>query len=515
MIVLITVDLTPDRDSLPVFQAREVVAVASLPGARAETLTLETDPARVLRHLGVHDYGGMATPGFSGLPSRHTHVLLQGIPVNSPATGSVDLSLLPMSLFTRGLATVSGRPGLALWLPVGPEAHLTTGSFGLASAAGFARTGPLLLGLSFRRADNCFPYLDEFGRPFKRENADETQIGFAGLFGRGDVSAFLMASVTERGVPGPLGFPTPFARLSDTLLIASLSWRGTTLFAARDAVIYSDEEMFSPTVATNVGLSCSGSHLGFEVSRASALHAEVFQARGQTSLVREKWFCRAGALAWKGPVSSLALPAAEVGLSASWFRAEVFLDAVPPAINDLDWPYDGFAAGNPTLRPERMWGGELGYDTDIARAWVSLKIVEDYIAWVPGEKWMPVNLDRVMSPELGASLKVAFLEAGLAWNPVRWRGKRLAYAPDWRGFARITAGPVWFSLNHTGERATTPGGVRELPCFALFDAGITIKKGRLTTDVSFLNLLGKTPQQIAGYPLPGRRFVLEITWRLR
>ncbi|MGB9590640.1 MAG: hypothetical protein ACPL68_07120, partial [Candidatus Hydrothermia bacterium] len=200
-IALVTADSLPDGDSLPVYQAPEVVATACFPGLRAETLALEDTPQRALRRMGLYDYGGMITPGLSGLPSRHTRVLIQGIQVNSPATGSVDLSLIPFHLLAGGIATLSGRPELALWLPDDSEARLFAGAFGLVGAAGFARTGPALFGLSFRRADNCYSYRDEFSRPAVRTNADEAQVALASLFRNNSLSALFVGSLTERGSP--------------------------------------------------------------------------------------------------------------------------------------------------------------------------------------------------------------------------------------------------------------------------------------------------------------------------
>lgn len=510
MFLLATViaDSIPVGDSMPVFQAPEVLATVSLPGTRAETLSLRLDPGVVLRHMGVYDYGDMVTPGLSGLPSRHTRVLVQGIPGNSPATGMVDLSLLPLPLLTGGLATLSGRPEIALWLPVEPEARLVAGSLGLASAAGFVRAGPFSLGLSVRRADNCFTYSDEFGREFRRENADEAQIGTAGLLRQADVSAFLIASATERGVPGSIGSPIPSARLYDTLVLASAGWKGLKCFGMRDALAYSDRGQASVNTATSAGLSYSGGLVNLDASRACALGTDLWQARAELRLVRQSWFGKAGAFFW-----NRLYPTGEAGLELGLLGLQAFYELVPPALNDLAWPEDGFAVGNPSLGPERMWGSEISLDLNPARAWASFKAVDDYIAWVPGEKWTPVNLKGVISPEIGASFRTAFLDAGGSWNPLRWQGKRLAHVPDLRVWAILFAGPVWFSGTYTGPRVATPGGARELPGFFMLDAGLSFSAGRFTTSFLLLNLLDETPQQVAGYPLPGRRFLLEITWR--
>ncbi len=506
-------DTLSGRDSLPVYQAPEVVATASHPGTRAETLALKNDPATCLRHIGLYDYGAMVTPGLSGLPSRHTRVLVQGIPVNSPATGSVDLSLLPVPLLAGGLVTLSGRPEIAFWLPKGPEAYLFAGSFGLFSAAGFARAGPGLFGLSFRRADNFYPYRDEFGRETIRVNSDENQLGTAWSFRSRSASALILASATERGSPGPIGSPTPLARLSDTLILGSVSFGPISFHGTREAVAYTDLETRSRTISTSLGLSWPVGPVALEACRASALSERSYSLKAILAAGGRKWSCRAGTLAWIGPRSALGFPLAEAGLQLSRFRATAFCDAVPPAMNDLSWPDDGFSVGNPTLRPERMWGGELGLEFAPASAWVSCRFVDDYIAWVPGDRWTPVNLQGVISPEAGLSFRILSLEAEASWNPVRWQGRRLANVPDFRGRVMFSAGPAWFSGTYTGPRVTTPGGAREMPDFLNLDAGLVFSARGFTLALSFLNLLDQTPQQVAGYPLPGRSFRIEISRR--
>jgi hypothetical protein len=513
LIALAASDSLPEGDSLPVFRVSEVIATASLPGARAESLSVEGDPARSLRDFGLYDYGGMVTPGFSGLPSRHTAVFINGVPLNSPATGTVDLSLLPM--VNRGLLTLSGPSRIELWLPESPKLRLGAGSLGLASAEGFALWGPTLWGISYRRADNCYRYTDEFGRSWRRVNSDESQLAGAWVLRQGNLSAFVLASATERGSPGPIGFPTPSARLSDTLALGSVSYKGLMLFGVREATTYADAPALSRTIAEKAGGVYSKGNLVIEAGRERALGIGISRAKAQAVLVRKGWFCRAGAMAWDGPKALRGFLVSDAGVSSSYIRATVFCDAVPPAINDLAWPDDGFSVGNPALRPEITWGGEAGFELPWLSLWASAKLVEDYIAWVPGDRWTPLNLDRVAAPEVGASLSAGFAEVKASWNPVRWGGKRLAHLPDWRASAGASLGYFRLYLNYTGPRLTTPGGLRELPGFFLADAGLSLSKERFGADFWVYNLFDETPQQIAGYPLPGRRFSLEITWRSR
>jgi outer membrane cobalamin receptor len=77
-----------------------------------------------------------------------------------------------------------------------------------------------------------------------------------------------------------------------------------------------------------------------------------------------------------------------------------------PTLNDLYWPSDDGARGNPDLTPEKGTTYEIGVeqifnDNTIVRASVFRQEIEDMIAWAPtgplgpwGNKWQPDNLNN-------------------------------------------------------------------------------------------------------------------------
>lgn len=79
-----------------------------------------------------------------------------------------------------------------------------------------------------------------------------------------------------------------------------------------------------------------------------------------------------------------------------------------PTLNALNWPDDGTATGNPSLKPEESWSAEIGARVQLRRASVSVTAfhqeVTDLIAWAPvgpespipffGPKWTPDNLNK-------------------------------------------------------------------------------------------------------------------------
>lgn len=90
-----------------------------------------------------------------------------------------------------------------------------------------------------------------------------------------------------------------------------------------------------------------------------------------------------------GGVLSLGPNASLKANASSAFRA--------PTFNDLYWPEDVFAAGNPNLVPETAYSAELGLDLERERFRQSLsfygRFVRDVILWQPGTdgKWRPSN----------------------------------------------------------------------------------------------------------------------------
>ena len=197
--------------------------------------------------LQVRRYGGIgaeAIPSIRGSTGAQVQVLIDGLPLADAQRGAVDISLLPLERYDRaevhrglvpagfggigaaGAVNLLTRPDAA-----GPALRLFAGSFGdlggrfshgLEGGHG-TRRGLLLI--HGRRIDNRYEYLDHnqtFHDPEDdvvrtRENADFAQWGCLGQgeiegdagLARGTVGYFRR----DGGRPGPLGFPSPNARV--------------------------------------------------------------------------------------------------------------------------------------------------------------------------------------------------------------------------------------------------------------------------------------------------------------
>jgi vitamin B12 transporter len=211
--------------------------------------------------VSVHALGGpgqAATLSLRGASADQSLVLLDGIPLQGPGGGAVDLSTLPATLLERmvvsrgvlGAQFGAGALGGALELlpRTGREswsggAEVSAGSFGTArlalDAAMPVGNGNAVVALQGDRTDGNFEYARQLtpeipGSPrygFTRENADATR--GSGLFRLSQelgsdlgLDLLLQGSAGLRGLPGPSSSPTPRSRELDQSGVGGMRLRG-------------------------------------------------------------------------------------------------------------------------------------------------------------------------------------------------------------------------------------------------------------------------------------------------
>jgi vitamin B12 transporter len=87
-----------------------------------------------------------------------------------------------------------------------------------------------------------------------------------------------------------------------------------------------------------------------------------------------------------------------------------------PTFNDLYWPADAFAEGNPDLRPESGYCGDVGVtlikETYSMNTFLFLRYIEDVIFWRPGPDtiWRPENFGRGLYPGIEVQWEAQFLD---------------------------------------------------------------------------------------------------------
>jgi outer membrane cobalamin receptor len=210
----------------------------------------------------VHALGGpgqAATLSLRGATADESRVLLDGIPLQGPGGGAVDLGLLPATLLERmvvsrgvlGAQFGAGALGGAVELlprtarqRVSGGAQLSLGSFGTAqaaidAAAPMSEGGSALFALQFDRTAGDFHYARQLNPDlpdapyydFTRENADAARAsGLARMARRVSPSAELDLLVqgfaSVRGLPGSAGAPTGRSREDDQGGLAGARLRG-------------------------------------------------------------------------------------------------------------------------------------------------------------------------------------------------------------------------------------------------------------------------------------------------
>jgi len=198
--------------------------------------------------LQMRRYGGLgaeALPSIRGSTAAQVVVMVDGIPLSDAQDGTVDLASLPLERFSqaevyRGLvpARFGGIGGAGAVNLVsrpaggsGSSARLFGGSFGDAGGrliqdwCSADRSRALLLLVHGRRIDNLFEFRDH-NQTFassvddsaqRRINADFVEWGgyLRGRWESGRVRTSLAAGYFDRegGRPGPLGYPSPDARV--------------------------------------------------------------------------------------------------------------------------------------------------------------------------------------------------------------------------------------------------------------------------------------------------------------
>ncbi len=215
--------------------------------------------------VSVHALGGpgqATTLSLRGATADESVVLLDGIPLQGPGGGAVDLATLPAVLLDRlvvsrgvlGAQYGAGALGGALELLPRARRERTTGgvqasfgSFGTAQLAAdgampVGESGSALLAVQGDRTLGNFEYArqltagsDVYG--FTRENADALRGSALARYGAAlspatELDFLLQGSAGDRGVPGPWTAPTRRTRQLDQAGLAGLRLRG----AAGEAV---------------------------------------------------------------------------------------------------------------------------------------------------------------------------------------------------------------------------------------------------------------------------------------
>jgi iron complex outermembrane receptor protein len=251
-----TLEVTGSRPAAsaqaPAAQATVIEAAQFAGEVRSVSEMLAASPGVTVHALGGP--GQPATLSLRGASADESLVLLDGIPLQGPGGGAIDLAMLPSLLLdrmvvSRGvLGAQFGAGALGGVLELQPRSvreksagvQASFGSFGTAQVAAdgavpIGQSGSGLLAVQADRTEGDFPYARQqttggelFG--YTRANADARRgsalARVAAPLGPTELDLVLLGSAGDRGLPGPWTFPT-HGRETDRSGLAGLRLQGT------------------------------------------------------------------------------------------------------------------------------------------------------------------------------------------------------------------------------------------------------------------------------------------------
>ena len=408
----------------------------------------------------LKSYGGpgsLQSLSVGGGASAHTMVLMEGIPLNSPQSGGLDLTILPMGLVGRmeylphGGSTLYGGAalsGVVNLVPRSPRtgALLTTGSYGHHRVQGSlgwpGESAGLTLGQVSYGGD--FSYMVRGREALRKNNRfHQKYLQAKGIWSRGHRSQSLSLWLTqsERGIPGAAWDPNLSASRDDiwALVAATSSWSTGQashlwrLYAQGqqqhyrdpDHAIYGDHRIIFGSSTYEYGRSWTSRFSS--LSRLEGRH-EWLTSTDAGDRVRTLWDL-VQQLVYQVAPNIAILPVVRgswVAGHSLWVTGEAAVQWQPrsqslleqltlvgsrnlrqPGFNDLYWT----PGGNPHLRPE--WSTMGGIKTRW-KLGPSLRLdaqgyhtrYRDLIEWSPGEKglWQPRNINAAQATTLTVTM---------------------------------------------------------------------------------------------------------------
>lgn len=209
-----------------------------------------------------------------------------------------------------------------------------------------------------------------------------------------------------------------------------------------------------------------------------------------------------------------------------------------PTFNDLYWPEDEFAVGNPDLRPETSMEAEAGLSLAGGNLMsISLTgflaVTDDLIRWEPGEgvRWSPMNVAIALRRGIEAEgwLSLGALEVSGTFtlldviddDPASTNfGRTLPYTPDYTfGIQAAAELPVgidgWVAVDGMGVRFRNYSETSWLPAYAMLSSGLEVQvpfQSGFSLGISGWNLLDEEYEETGGYPGEPRTFRATLRW---
>lgn len=592
--------LSPNPESPTRREPTGAVSVLPVEERRSEA-AVASELVGTLPGVLLQDSGGLLqtkTLSVRGASSTGVLVLLDGIPLNG-AGNAVDLSRVPLAIvdrleLLRGSGSLYGSGALGGVLNIVTRrpttgfvasGGLTVGSFGTGlgnlSASGALLGGEALVVLHGERSDGGFSYLFD-ATPLTRDDVPERRVRRNNDVSGGGALVRYRRALSEgtelgasaeyatgwRGVAGTAQNPTTDVRMRTERLAAStrvvrrLSQGELSghAWASRDVIDINHLFFTGPQPLLSTGLEGQGQWLLADRHGVTVSARVGYEALDVEAVAPPRWMKASlaasdeillfdGALTLvpsarvdlAGPFTTVSPKAGAVWSLPAGFevRANVGQAHRAPSFLEL-YVVQGNLLPNPSLRPERALGGDVGvrYQRE-GQGSVTVtgfyNLFEDLIAYeyYPPLLARPYNFNtaRVQGLEtelearpssfvsLSASHTLTFSQ-NLRDDP-RYYLNELPYRPRHRVHARVTAGPQRLKaraeLDFQSSQFVNRTQTVTLPARALLNAGATAlvwQKPDVRVGFDVKNLLDVQSADLDGYPLPGRAAYLTLSFAL-
>ncbi len=516
--------------------------------------------------------GQINTLTLDGGPAAHTRVALEGNVIEFGQNPVFDTSLLPLELMPRveiyrnnfgpqGITASAGIVNYSLQslFRENLEISLSGGSFGLWSGKALWNTKftggvQATWGLSYRQADNAFPYSNLYGQELRMENMDFHKVSLLQQLKSPHWKIDNSLSWKEAGT-GILYSAT--ARQEDLLLLLGAQYQATNISLQahyaywdnqyRDSTtdrhhnhsLKLDMERDWKTAPWSLRLNLRNNTAYLESTKVGQRWDDEILLSLLNKFKISDWIIQADLSASESLQQG---PALIPGLGVGWSPLPLWgLDArlsrvfQRPSFNDLYWPEDSWSAGNPALRPETGWQVKCSLHVFLLPLRLELSWLynnlSDMILWTDQSgKWRPENqgLTRVSSLTVSGEWKhlgkkVLWTVSG-SWSWTRtldndpvspWYQTTLPYSPEHKADLSLKASQkkVWgagLHLRYTGLRYVTASHSVSLPAYLILDLNVEV----LWFYISLNNLLDMRVEDVQGFAQPGRNVEAGVVFKI-
>ncbi len=495
--------------------------------------------------LSLRDYIGIAGLSLRGSGMEEIQVLVEGFPAKPAQSGYLDLNLFPRGFWqgveaaANPLSAYFGADAMAgvvnLQLDFRPGARLWFGSLGGRGLTGhhtvaLSRWDLVQVSFAWDRGPEAFHTTDAFGRTLQVDNLGHTRWSGALRGFHGSTEFLAVMGNRSGGLPRVPNVSLHRDSLDQFLALFGLRHGGLQVTAAFHQSRYRPEQG-SRAVHQEGTLDARYRYRFLEIRGA------VTRVRSTAVGLRERWV---GQMALRdtarwGPLFALyALRGyASTTVPRPVLTATAGLQVSPgpyillstgfrePTFNELYWPRDPYAEGNPTLRPEQSWEVEAGWKRRGPRGALRLAVfhreVSRLIQWIPLDgRYRPRNVSHALLEGVEAMLRLRHRSlsvevAGSGFLRMQAPG-HLLYVPWAQAYGSVEWGPVAVVYQWVGPRWERPTGPKTLPPVHLVNLRFRIPLGPLWFTLEGRNLLNASYQWVRGYPLPGRHWIGELTW---